>query len=207
MEGVQSNTYDDLIKDYEEKRMKELDDFVNNGWLPWEEDKDFKLVYKDDHKSGLRSIKSEICINSDIKSVFDFIEKIENKSKYDANFDSGYEFVKINDVYSIFYLKFKGKFLIAPRDFVNFSYIKYDDQNSIIMHTSTKHEKLPEIKGNVRAELIFGGYLIDRVEDNLTKVTFVSCADLKLNQTLVNTTLKDVAYCVKNIKKILNTEK
>ena len=39
--------------------------------------------------------------------------------------------------------------------------------------------------------------------DTQCKLTFFSCVDVKLNNTLVNTALKKVSYAVTNIKKIL----
>ena len=46
----------------------------------------------------------------------------------------------------------------------------------------------PPTKGVVRGEVIFGGYVIEKIDDKKTRVTYVSCTDLNgsIPQMLVN---------------------
>ena len=80
---------------------------INIDWKIWEEKTDYKIYFIDE-KSGLRSIKSEIIINKPLKEVFDFIGNLENKSKYDKNFDTGHTIKTIiNEQYNLSYQKLK----------------------------------------------------------------------------------------------------
>ena len=51
----------------------------------------------------------------------------------------------------------------------------------------------PEKKKVVRGELIIGGWLIEKLEEKLSRATYVSCSDLKGNvpQTLINMVMKE----------------
>ena len=90
---------------------------INIDWKIWEEKTDYKIYFIDE-KSGLRSIKSEIIINKPLKEVFDFIGNLENKSKYDKNFDTGHTIKTIiNEQYNLSYQKYRGKVGVSPRDF------------------------------------------------------------------------------------------
>ena len=79
--------------------------------------------------TGIRSIQGETIISKSPKEVnkiihllnikvYDFISNLENKPKYDKNYDCGYIIKKIDEHYSIIYNKYKGKFLFAARDMV-----------------------------------------------------------------------------------------
>jgi len=50
--------------------------------------------------------------------VFDYVTEIDNKIKYDKNFDSGHKIREIDANHAIVYNKYKGKVLFEPRDFI-----------------------------------------------------------------------------------------
>ena len=201
MENISSNQ-ENVIKEFRETQLPQFNEFMDNKWLSWMEDKEFKLVYRDE-ESGIRSIKSETVINTNSKTVFDFVKDLSNKHKYDSTFEKSLIHEKIDDNFSIVYLKHKGLLIVSPRDFVNLVYSNYTEDKSIYLITSTKDEMLPEYKGIVRGEIFYAGFLVDKITENQSKLTFFSSVNVKLNQTLVNTNLKSVSYCVNKIKKLL----
>ena len=46
----------------------------------------------------------------------------------------------------------------------------------------------PPVKGVVRGEVIFGGYVVEKIDDKKTRVTYLSCSDLNgsIPQMIVN---------------------
>ncbi len=48
----------------------------------------------------------------------EYLDDLNKRGTYDKNFDNGKILRVINDENSIRYLKFKGKIMISPRDFV-----------------------------------------------------------------------------------------
>jgi hypothetical protein len=191
-----------LISEFHDIKIPDFKNFMEIGWKHWEDSKGFKLVFKDE-PNGVRSIKSEITINKDTKIIFDYLKNIENKKNYDSSFECGYVFTELNENFLINYVKHKGVLFISPRDFVNLVFSKYEEDQSLILFTSVIHDELPEIKGNVRGEIKYAGFQITKVAKGQSRLTFFSCVDVKLNQTLVNAALKNVSYAVKKIKKIL----
>jgi hypothetical protein len=106
------------------RKFNEIKSFLDKSWKIMEEKKDYKLYYFDE-PNGLRSVKSEIVIDKNIKTVWDYLTDFNHKAKYDTNFDCGHNIREINDTYVLQYMKYKGKFMISPRDFTIISMKKY----------------------------------------------------------------------------------
>lgn len=100
-----------------DKKAAEMDSFFNRDWKVLEEKEGFKSFYFDE-KSGLRSIKSQVVINKNIKFIMEYLEDLNKRGTYDKNFDNGKILRKVDEAHNITYLKFKGKLMISPRDFV-----------------------------------------------------------------------------------------
>jgi hypothetical protein len=198
----EKNTSNPMIKEFYEKKLPGLDAFLEKGWVDWVDTSDFKLVYRDE-ESGTRSIKSEVFINKNSKIIFDFLKELDNKRKYDSSYEAGYVFQEFDENFQINYVKHKGMFIVSARDFVNLVYAKSDENRSIILHTATQHQDLPKNKDAVRGEILYAGFLIEKITEEKSKLTFFSSVDVKLNQTLVNIALKKVSYAPKIIKGIL----
>ena len=60
-----------------------------------------------------------------MKQVFDFIENLDNKKKYENNYDSGTVIKIINEFYSLQYVRYKGKLGSNDRDFTLISKKNY----------------------------------------------------------------------------------
>jgi hypothetical protein len=101
------------------QKVSEFDLFLNrNEWKVLEETKDGYKAFYIDEKSGLRSIKSNIVIEKNINFLVEYLDDLDKRGKYDVNFDYGKVLRIIDESHSIRHLKFKGKFMISPRDFI-----------------------------------------------------------------------------------------
>ena len=108
-------------------------------------------IYYFDDKSGIRSVKSDIIINKPIKVVFDFIRGEGNNKKFDPNLDVNMVIKNIDNHHSLSYSRYKGKFMIAPREFCNISYCEITEDSAVIIGTSDPNSKYDcKIKNVVR---------------------------------------------------------
>jgi len=127
-----------------EEKFIQFKAFRERSWKSWEEKKEMKIFYIDE-ESGLRSIKSEIIINKPLNMIYDYCDKLENKAKYDKNYESGYIIRNIfenNIKYSLIYQKYRGKLGISARDFTIIVRKIYDEQGeSSFFATSFVSEK------------------------------------------------------------------
>lgn len=197
VDGKESIT-NDIIKSLLESYNK----FLSTSWSSWIDEKNFNLVYRDE-SDGIRSIKSETIINRDVKSVFDYVSDLKNKQNYDSTFDTGYTHQTLNEYLSILYLKHKGVFIVSPRDFVVYCYKNYNEEQAIYLLSSTTVEGIPIGNKTVRGVINYAGFLVEKVSESKSKLTFFSSVDVKLSNLLVNTSLKGVSFCVSKIKKLL----
>ena len=186
------------------KRKPEL-----RGWLDrdvWKHyDKDDKTGYKAwyvDEESGIRSIKSQIVIKKSMKEVFDYVLNIDYKANYDHKMDHAKQITKFDDTYDLQYFNYKGTFLIENRDFYVAVYHKFGEDFSEIFTTSYEDPKYGPVKKVTRAECIYAGWEFKKQDDGIL-CTYYTLGDMKLNQTLVNTTLGEVARQVVYLKEIL----
>ena len=77
-----------------------------------------------------------------------------------------------------FYQRYKGVWPVADRDFVCLGHsVKEGDK--VYMGSKSYPFPCPEAEGVVRGELIVGGYILEKVDRNRTKLTFVTDADFK----------------------------
>jgi hypothetical protein len=110
--------------------------------------------------------------------VYNFINDVNNKTKFDKTFERGYDVLKINDNFLIQYHLYKGVFMISPRDFVMLRYQGCTPERAFLYMTSIKCDKIPEVKKVVRAELLYGGNIIERIDDNKCRLTLFSVVDI-----------------------------
>ena len=174
----------DIWKDYDSNK--------SNGYKAW---------YVDE-ESGCRSIISQILIKKSMKEVFDYVWNIDNKVKYDHNLSHAKQIVKYDDTYDLQYFNYKGTFLIENRDFYVAVYHKFGEDFSEFFCTSYNDPKYGPIKKVTRAECIYAGWEFRKQDDGVL-CTYYTLGDMKLNQTLVNTTLGEVAKQVVYLKEIL----
>lgn len=76
-------------------------------------------------------------------------------------------------------------FVVSPRDFITYSEISTFDPNPheiIILTFSVDHPEAPKPSGKtVRANMMIGGWHLERINPFKTKATFVSMTDIMGN--------------------------
>ena len=186
------------------KRKPELRAWLDrDAWKDY--DKDDKCGYKAwyvDEANGIRSIKSQIWIKKPMKEIYDYVVSVEKKSTIDHKMDHAKLITKFDDTYELLYFNYKGTFLIENRDFYVAAYHKCGDDFSEIFCTSYEDPKYGPVKKVTRAECIYAGWEFKKQDDGVL-CTYYTLGDMKLNQTLVNTTLGEVAKQVVYLKQIL----
>lgn len=199
---MDSSEREEIVKLVTEKK-KELEGFLNREWKILEEKQDYKLYYFDE-TSGLRSIKSEIVLDKSMKEVYDFLRDLSKKPLFDHALEFANDIKVFDSTYAIQYYKYKGKLLFSARDFYVGCYAPYGEDQSEFFCTSYVNEaKYPINPKFDRAELIYGGFILKKQDTNKTHVLYYTLSNLHINQTLVNTTLKDVAMQVKYLKDLM----
>lgn len=192
------DTFNLKKQEFEEK-------YKNLDFKLWEEKKGYKLFYSDD-KEGRRTIKSNTTINRNIRKVYDWLLDINNTSKYDNQFHSGYEIKSFSENLSLQYLKYKGKMGVSPRDFTVIIYNEVNAKEGLIFAVSYDNPQENSKEKNVRADLKFGVMYLTAEDEENTFIEFYSLSDLKLSQWIVNTTLKELALNVRNIRTWIEKE-
>jgi hypothetical protein len=76
-------------------------------------------------------------------------------------------------------MQYKGIWPVSNRDFVNVSVHLKESDSKIYIGTKACNFPHPEVKGVVRGEVFIGGYIMDKIDETHTKVTYISDADLK----------------------------
>ena len=155
------------------KRLPELEKWISRPEWKILEETNEYKLYYLDEQSGLRSIKSEIIIEKPMKVIYDYICDISTKVNYDHSFECGQDVTKFDEHYYLQYYKYKGKLMFSPRDFFVANYRTYSED------------------------------FCEKVEEGKILVTYYTLGDMHINQYLINTTLRDVAYQVKYLKDIL----
>jgi hypothetical protein len=154
-----------------EEKLKEFEEYYNRPWKVLDEKKDYKILYFDE-KIGIRSIRSEAVINRNYKDIYEFIQLFEKKCTYDKNFDHGKTIRFVDDDLAINYLKYKGKLMISPRDFVIISRRNFTEDEAYIFGANYVNDKYPKHKGIERADLKFGYYHMKKIDENKTLFTY-----------------------------------
>ena len=76
-------------------------------------------------------------------------------------------------------MQYKGIWPVSNRDFVNVSVKHRESQSKIYIGTKACGFPHPDVKDVVRGEVYIGGYIIEKVDETHTRVTYISDADLK----------------------------
>lgn len=77
-------------------------------------------------------------------------------------------------------MQYKGVWpVVSNRDFVNVSKKIIESDSKIYIGTKACSYPYPEQKGVVRGEVLIGGYIMEKIDEKSTRVTYISDADLK----------------------------
>ena len=79
----------------------------------------------------------------------------------------------------VHYMEYKGYWPVANRDFVNVAIGLEETMDKVYIGTKASDYPCPEKKGVVRGEVFIGAYIIERVDEKQTRITYISDVDLK----------------------------
>lgn len=82
--------------------------------------------------------------------------------------------------WKIVYMEHKGIWPVANRDFVIAS-MRHEEGDTYYIATKSCGYPKAEEKGIVRAELFVGGYIIEKIDEKSTRVTYIANSDPKGN--------------------------
>lgn len=195
---------------YLEGRKNFENNYENQKWEFLMEDKKSGLLgYKYDDEKGRRAIKATITVKTPVKTVFEYLCNIENKPKYDNNYEKGKVEKELNEYMGLLHIQYKGKILFSPRDFKSVVFRNIDEEKGVaeIFVTSYPSDESTHVKNVVRASVVFNFYRLLKKDENTTDIIFFVLTETGINQTLVNTILKDIVNTNKVLKNLLESKK
>ena len=114
-----------------------------------------------------------------IEKVITFLEKEESLAKINSQLLEIKVLYEKEGVFKVNYMKYKGQWPVDDRDFVNVGVKLRESDSKMYIGTKACDFPYPAVKGAVRGQVYIGGYIIEKVDENHTKVTYISDADLK----------------------------
>lgn len=122
--------------------------------------------------------KGVATVKFNIEKVVTFLEKPETLKKINSQCLEYRELYVVKDHFKVNYQQYDGIWPVSNRDFVSVSHIFRVD-GKVYLGLKTCNYPHPEVKGVVRGEIFIGGYIIEKIDENSTRVTYISDSDLK----------------------------
>lgn len=154
------------------KRLKELE--VYSKWEPNGEKPCAMFKTEIDGRVASKGIAK---VNYNIEKVFAFLDQEATLKKLNPQLLE-IKVLEGNDNYRINYQQYKGIWPVDNREFVSSS-TKEKNSDKIYIATCACQFPYPESKGVVRGEVYVGGYIIEKISEDVTQITYISDADLK----------------------------
>ncbi len=154
------------------KRLKELE--VYGKWEPNGEKP--CAMFKTEIEGRIAS-KGIAKVNYSIDKVFAFLDQEDTLKKINPMLLE-IKVLEAHEHYRINYMKYKGIWPVDDREFVSVATKEYN-ADKIYIATCACQFPYPASKGTVRGEVYVGGYIIEKISDDVTQVTYISDANLK----------------------------
>lgn len=116
-----------------------------------------------------------------IQKVVEFLEKEESLPKINPQVVEIKVLYEKKDAFKVNYQQYKAIWPVANRDFVSVGVNIKESETKVYIGTKSCKFVHPEVKGVVRGEIYLGGYVIEKIDETHTKITYLSDADLKGN--------------------------
>jgi START domain len=119
-----------------------------------------------------------------IPQIMGYLSKINFMMDYNVPLEFAWIVKKINNWRHLAHVGAKGvAIVVSPRDFVIYSEIANYEPNPNQQTIITFSVDLPDtpvgVKGSVRANMMCGGWHLEKLDETKTKATFVSMSDIK----------------------------
>lgn len=154
------------------KRLKELEVF--GGWQP---NGDKPCAMFKTEIDGRVASKGIAKVNYSIEKVFAFLDQEASLKKLNPMVLE-IKVLEAHENYRINYQQYKGIWPVDNREFISTS-AKEKSADKIYIATTACQFPYPESKGVVRGAVYVGGYIIEKISEDVTQVTYISDADLK----------------------------
>lgn len=122
--------------------------------------------------------KGVAIVNYPIQKVFDFLDAVGSLHLLDDTCIEENVIFEEKDI-QVLYFRFKAPWPVSHRDFALVSYRVKEGDSKMYLGSKSCNYPHPEVQGVVRAEAFIGGYILEKIDENRTKVTYMSYADIK----------------------------
>lgn len=145
----------DIIRKAQEKRKQFNTYLASSDWKEIDSNPaENHAIYLMDTTNGRQAVKGVIEMNAKPMDIFLMITHPKARKTYDAIYDDGGMKMKIGVNTYLLYNKMKKVSVVASRDFCLVLHTVHEDSGLMqAVSFSIEHEAIPEMKGNVRAEL------------------------------------------------------
>ncbi|CAG9331628.1 unnamed protein product [Blepharisma stoltei] len=129
--------------------------------------------------AGLQLIKATGLINQSFQRVHDELWDYQHKTEWDDICLESSLVETFDQDYRVLYQIFKCPWPISNRDFIFVQKRSFIGEDLLISSTSVPVESIPEKRGMVRADVDLTGFHLEKVEDNVSRLTYYVSVDLK----------------------------
>lgn len=122
--------------------------------------------------------KGVAIVKFNIEKVVTFLEKEDTLQKLNPDLLEKKTLHAVKDHFKVLYQQYKAVWPVSNRDFVSVSHL-FRVNGKVYLGTKSVNYPYPEVKGVVRAEIFIGGYIIEKIDENTTRITYISDSDAK----------------------------
>eukprot|EP01119_Soliformovum_irregulare_P018457 TRINITY_DN5665_c0_g1_i1.p1 TRINITY_DN5665_c0_g1~~TRINITY_DN5665_c0_g1_i1.p1 ORF type:complete len:216 (+),score=35.29 TRINITY_DN5665_c0_g1_i1:1-648(+) len=157
-----------------------------NGWIPNDQGKlGVQLSQKTVEGNTIPMVKGEGTIKASAATVADLLMNITRRGEWDKLFDSGRIVKDYGDFggkimkCSAVHYKTKSSMTVWSRDFAIVAACRKEtDGKYVLVARSIVSPAIPEVKGNVRGNLILSGFTIEPISDNECRIVYMFQVDV-----------------------------
>jgi hypothetical protein len=117
-------------------------------------------------------------VKFNIEKVVTFLGKDDTLQKLNPDLLEKKTLHLAKDNLKVLYQQYKAPWPVSNRDFVSVSQL-FRVGDKVYLGIKSIDYAHPEVKGVVRGEIFIGGYIIEKVDENSTSITYISDSDTK----------------------------
>ncbi|KRX02260.1 hypothetical protein PPERSA_04882 [Pseudocohnilembus persalinus] len=158
---------------------KEIQLIPENNWE--KQDSKGTWIFHSKEINNVVYLRSEIIFECSKDKVMEYLKNDDLRPKYDELYDQGNNYEEVAPGICLARNQVKGQFTIKARDFMILQKIIYqDDVNYLVVSGTTEFDqKYPPKKNVVRGIIYFGGWVVEKINDNQSKAIFMANSDPK----------------------------
>ncbi len=147
-------------------------------------------------------------VNFPLEKVVDFLAEVGVLKKLNPTCVEDKLLHEDKDI-KVVYMRYSAPWPVSHRDFVSVTYQTAESKDKVYLGSKSCNYPCPEEKKVVRGEILIGGYILERIDENKTKVTYMSNADIKgsIPGMIKNELAKKQGEVAAKIEEIMKAEK